>query len=70
MILLESNQNHARAEETETCPTLTAAMGLGGGYFPMIVIQRRMSNVVVRETEISPTLEAAGGVEEAICRWS
>lgn len=29
-IVLESNQNHAVAAETEVCPTLPAAMGLGG----------------------------------------
>lgn len=36
-IVLESNQNHARAEDTEISPTLPASMGLGGGYVPMIV---------------------------------
>ena len=35
--MLESNQNHAKAEDTEVCPTLPASMGLGGGYVPMIV---------------------------------
>ena len=37
VLVLESNQNHARAEDTEVCPTLPASMGLGGGYVPMIV---------------------------------
>ena len=37
MILLESNQNHATALETEICTTLPASMGMGGGYVPMIV---------------------------------
>lgn len=37
VLVLESNQNHARAEDTETCPCLPASMGLGGGYVPMIV---------------------------------
>ena len=37
MIVLESNQNHAVAADTEVCPTLPAAMGMGGGYIPMIV---------------------------------
>lgn len=37
MLILESNQNHARAENTEVCPCLPASMGLGGGYVPMIV---------------------------------
>jgi hypothetical protein len=36
-IVLESNQNHATAKETEVCPSLPASMGLGGGYVPMIV---------------------------------
>ena len=36
-IVLESNQIHARAEETEVSPCLPASMGLGGGYVPMIV---------------------------------
>ena len=30
-IVLESNQNHATAKETEVCPSLPASMGLGGG---------------------------------------
>lgn len=37
MILLESNQNHATAKETEVCTTLPASMGMGGGYVPMVV---------------------------------
>ena len=36
MILLESNQNHATAKDTEICTTLSASMGMGGGYVPMI----------------------------------
>ena len=36
-IVLESNQNHATAKETEVCPSLPASMGMGGGYVPMIV---------------------------------
>lgn len=30
MIVLYSNQNNAQAVDTETCPTLPAAMGMGG----------------------------------------
>lgn len=37
VLVLESNQNHARAEYTEVSPTLPASMGNGGGYVPMIV---------------------------------
>lgn len=60
-IVLESNQNHAIAAETETSPTLPASMGMGGGYVPMIVMQRRFSNVMVSETDTAPTLEAGAG---------
>lgn len=37
MILLESNQNHATAVDTEVCTTLPASTSCGGGYVPMIV---------------------------------
>lgn len=40
MIVLESNQNHATVRDTEICPTLSASMGCGGGYVPMIVLIR------------------------------
>lgn len=30
VLVLESNQNHATAQDTEICPTLPASMGLGG----------------------------------------
>lgn len=36
-IVLESNQNHATAKETEICTALPASMGMGGGYVPMVV---------------------------------
>lgn len=39
MIVLESNQNHATAKETEICTALPASMGMGGGYVPMIVVE-------------------------------
>lgn len=29
-MILESNQNHAVAKETEVCPSLPASMGMGG----------------------------------------
>lgn len=61
MIVLSSNQNQAQAEDTEICPTLVASMGMGGGYVPMIVVQRRFSNVRVSDAEVCYTLEASGG---------
>ena len=36
-MLLESNQNHATISQNGVCTTLSASMGLGGGYIPMIV---------------------------------
>lgn len=35
--ILESNQNHATAKDTEVVNALPASMGMGGGYVPMIV---------------------------------
>lgn len=50
-ILLESNQNHATITQDGICTTLSASMGLGGGYIPMIVQevsdeQRNKSNSI------------------------
>lgn len=60
-IVLESNQNHATITDNGICPALPASMGMGGGYVPMIVIQRRFSNVIVNDMETSPCLEAGMG---------
>ena len=61
IIVLESNQNHATAKDTEVCTTLPASMGMGGGYVPMILMQRRFSNVIITDTETAPTIEAGAG---------
>lgn len=45
-IVLETNQNNARISY-DVSPALPAAMGMGGGYVPMIVVYER------RETENS-----------------
>jgi len=37
LVVLESNQNHATAKDTEVVNALPASMGMGGGYVPMIV---------------------------------
>lgn len=34
--VLESNQNHATISQSGVCTTLPAAMGMGGGYVPMV----------------------------------
>lgn len=36
-LVLEGNQNHATVTEDGVCNTLPAAMGMGGGYIPMVV---------------------------------
>jgi DNA (cytosine-5)-methyltransferase 1 len=38
-IVLESNQNHATITNDGVCPTLPAAMGMGGGHIPSIVFE-------------------------------
>ena len=35
-VVLESNQNHATITDSGVSPTLSASMGMGGGYVPMI----------------------------------
>ena len=75
LIVLESNQNHATARDTEVCTTLPASMGEGGGYVPMIVVNRRFADIRVQDTEISTTLEGGSGdggnnlpmIVEAVC---
>lgn len=45
-LVVESTQDHAAIRFTNTSPTLTASMGLGGGMIPMVVIERRMDTEV------------------------
>ena len=65
MLVLESNQNHARAEDTEVCPCLPASMGLGGGYVPMIVEQKTYNQLsqsaVYREDDVAVSTTVCGG---------
>ena len=35
--VIESNQNNATITNTGICTTLPAAMGMGGGYIPMVL---------------------------------
>ena len=39
-IVLESNQNNATITNNGICPTLSASMGMGGGYVPMICYRK------------------------------
>lgn len=68
-ILLESNQNHATIQTDGISTTLSASMGMGGGYVPMvvdhpIVFEPRAASRVgghVYEDEITGTLRASLG---------
>ncbi len=73
MIVLYSNQNNAQARDTDVSPTLPAAMGMGGGYIPMIVSsygfkpsQGEKAHGIGFEVERAPTLNTSdscgGGV--------
>lgn len=42
-VVLESNQNHATVTDTGVSPTLSASMGMGGGYVPMITEPKAIS---------------------------
>lgn len=57
MLVLESNQNHATAQDTEICPTLPASMGLGGGYVPMIVVNMFGNVVQIEMRDIAPPFD-------------
>ena len=70
-IVLESNQNHATAKETEVCTTLPASMGLGGGYVPMIiqkVYDPSRRHDYEEWEDVCGTLENRMGTGGATCR--
>lgn len=63
-ILLESNQNHATIQTDGICTTLSASMGLGGGYVPMITDRAFSENGFSKYTETDgdlTSLRASGG---------
>lgn len=64
-VVLESNQNHATITSTGICPTLSASMGMGGGYVPMIVQENgNMSRICdCCETEMQSGYVIADGLE-------
>lgn len=65
-IVLESNQNHATITQDGASTTLTASMGMGGGYVPMIV-ETLGTNVYagVITGDVAPTVTTATGVSNA-----
>ena len=59
-IVLESNQNHATITDRGICPTLSASMGMGGGYVPMIAISIDSYNQTA-SVEVAESLRSAEG---------
>ena len=37
--MIGSTQDHAFIGNGEICPTITSAMGMGGGHIPMIILE-------------------------------
>ena len=60
-IVLESNQNHATITDSGICPTLSASMGMGGGYVPMIAISIDSYNQTASAEIAEPLRSAEGG---------
>ena len=46
-VVLESNQNHATITNTGVSPTLSASMGLGGGFVPMVAENEKRERLAV-----------------------
>ena len=55
-VVLESNQMHATATQTGICPTLSASMGMGGGYIPMITDRKVFDARGNGDGQIVPTI--------------
>ena len=60
-ILLESNQNHATIRTDGISTTLPAAMGMGGGYVPMVYENHGIDSRYSGPLEIAPTMSARYG---------
>ena len=60
-ILLESNQNHATVRTDGISTTLPAAMGMGGGYVPMVYENHGIDSRYTGPLEVAPTMSARYG---------
>lgn len=60
-ILLESNQNHAAIRTDGISTTLPAAMGMGGGYVPMVYENHGIDSRYTGPLEVAPTMSARYG---------
>lgn len=55
-VVLESNQIHATVTQTGICPTLSASMGMGGGYVPMVTERKIFDARGNGDGQIVPTV--------------
>lgn len=60
-LVLESNQDHATVRDDGICTTLPAAMGMGGGYVPMVYENHGIDSRYTGPYEVSPTISARAG---------
>ena len=60
-LVLESNQNHATVREDGVCTTLPAAMGMGGGYVPMVYDNHGKDCRYNGPLHVAPTVAATYG---------
>ena len=61
-LVLESNQKHAVVREDGKSPTLPAAMGMGGGYVPMVCFENHgVDSRYTGPHPVSPTITARAG---------
>lgn len=50
MIVVGSTQKHAFIGDLSYCPTLTEAMGMGGGQIPMVIERDKYGNNTSRQS--------------------
>lgn len=60
-LILKSNQEHARVRTDGLSPTLSASMGMGGGYVPMVYENHGIDSRYTGPHEVSPTISARCG---------
>ena len=60
-LVLESNQDHAVVRDDGISPTLPAAMGMGGGYVPMVYENHGIDSRYTGPYDVSPTISARCG---------